>query len=183
MNKKILTAVLGAAVVGFGSYSLSIKAATTTGNASAGIVTAISVSEQTPMSFGNIVADASNPCTATLDTSDSVVFGGAGTCTADSGTVASADFRVLGTDAVAYTLAMPANITLNRVGGGASMTVDTFSWSTDSTTSGTSATASGTIGSVTAGQANIIWGGVLNIAAAQTAGSYTGTYTITALYN
>jgi hypothetical protein len=168
MNKKLFTAVLGAAVVGFGSYSVSIKAASTTGNASADIVGAIGISESTPMRFGDIATTGAG--TVVLDTADGVT-GDANNVPA-GGLVSSADFAITG-DNVGYTITMPANI--NLTGPGTDMTIDTFTYlAEDAQTDGT--------GTIAGGNGTMTIGGTLNIGSPQTSGPYTGTYTITALY-
>lgn len=172
MNKKILSALISAAAIGFATYGVNTMAASTGGTADVNIVTAIGISETTGMNFGNILTSGSG--SVTLDTANVVTDDGANN-TPTGGTVTSAVFAVTGSD-VGYAISMPGSITVS--GPGSPMTIDTFTFLADDTaTDGT-----GTIGASTSGQDTMIIGGTLNVGASQTAGAYTGTYTITALY-
>lgn len=171
MNKKILSALISAAAIGIATYGVNTMAATTGGTAAVDIVTAITITETTGMNFGDIATSGSG--TVTLNTANAVAGGGSNT--PSGGTVTSAVFAITGAN-VGYAITMPTDITVNS--GGNSMTIDTFTFlADDTTTNGT-----GTIGASTSGQDTMIIGGTLNVGASQAAGAYTGTYTITALY-
>ncbi len=168
MNKKILSALMGAAAIGFTTFGTITMAASTTGNAAVDIVTAITISETTGMNFGDIATSGAGA--VVLDTANGVT--GDANNTPSGGTVTSAVFGLGGAN-VGYTITMPASISVT--GPGTTMTVDTYTYlAEDTATDGTGTIASGT-GTMTIG-------GTLNVNSPQTAGTYTGTYTITALY-
>ncbi len=172
MNKKILSVLISAAAIGFATYGVNIKAATDTGNAAANIVTAITIAENTGMNFGNISVGAGGG-TATLGTGDSITSVTGDVVSEAGGTVTSADFDLTGAN-VGYTITMPASITVTEAGSD-TMTIDTFTFlAEDAATDGTG-TMSGNAGTMTIG-------GTLAVSGSQTGGAYSGTYTITALY-
>jgi hypothetical protein len=168
-NKKIISAVVGAAMVGFGTYSLNSMAAQETGaTATTTIVGAIGISQTTAMSFGDITTSGAG--TVVLDTADTV--SGDASNTPAGGTVSTAVFGITG-DNVGYVLTMPASISLT--GPGTAMTIDTFTYlAEDAQTDGT--------GTIAGGVGTMRVGGTLNINSPQTAGTYNATYTVTALY-
>lgn len=169
MNKKILSAIMGAAIMGFATYGTNTMAATDTGNAAATIVSAIGITESTGMNFGNISVGVGGG-TVVLTTGDAVSV--TGDAVAEGGTVTSADFALTG-DNVGYVITMPANIIVNN--GGNFMTIDTYTYlAEDAATDGT--------GTIAGGNGTMIIGGTLNVGGSQVAGAYAGTYTITALY-
>lgn len=169
MNKKILSALISAAAIGFATYGVNTMAASTTGNAAADIVTAIGISETTGMSFGNILTSGSG--SVTLDTANVVTDDGSNNAPT-GGTVTSAVFAITGSD-VGYAITMPGSITV--IGPGTDMTIDTYTYlAEDSATDAT--------GTIASGNGTMTIGGKLTIGASQTPGAYTGTYTITALY-
>jgi Domain of unknown function (DUF4402) len=81
-------------------------------------------------------------------------------------------FQVTGAPTYQVGVVLPGTVTLARTGGGASMTVTTWR----STATGGTLTLNAT------GQAILGVGARLNVAANQTPGIYTGTFTITAAY-
>lgn len=172
MNKKILSAIMGAAIVGFGAYVANTMAATQTGNAAATIVTAITITEDATMNFGSISVGAGGG-TVVLDTSDGVST--TGDAVAEGGTVTSAVFSIDGDNNAGYAVTMPANITVDD-GGGNNMTINTFTYLAEDAATDTTGTMDVT------GAGTMTIGGTLTVSASQVAGSYSGTYTITALY-
>lgn len=142
----------------------SAMAASINGNASANVLTPLSIAENAAMSFGDVSGDADSATTVVLTT-------GGTTSSADGayagGTPAAGDFTVSGAVSAAYTLTLPASITLT--GTGADMTVTALN-----------SNETGTLGA--GGTETFQVGGTLNIGAGQTAGSYTGTYAVTVAY-
>lgn len=172
LNKKICSAVVGAAVVGFGSYSLNSMAATEpNATATVAIVGSIGISQTTGMNFGDIATTGAG--TVTLDTANSV--SGDASNTPAGGTVTSAVFTITGDD-VGYVVTMPASITLTGPGTPATdMTVNSFTYlAEDTATDGT--------GTISGGNGTMTVGGQLNVNAGQPAGTYSATYSVTALY-
>ncbi|MGD8570053.1 MAG: DUF4402 domain-containing protein [Gammaproteobacteria bacterium] len=169
LNRKLL-AGLTAAVVAMGGFSSQAMAGSTTGNASAVIVTPITISQTTQMNFGSI-GPAAAASTVVLDTANSVT-----SATADvvPGTgAASGVFSVAGEAGFTYAVTLPASTSLSD-GGGNTMTVDTW---TTSAASGATPTLSG------GGTDTVNVGATLHVGANQAAGNYSGTYTISVNYN
>ncbi|MEQ8664156.1 MAG: DUF4402 domain-containing protein [Rhodospirillales bacterium] len=144
----------------------SAHAADATGNASATIATPISVSENTSLSFGTVLAGASQS-TIVVSTAGGRTLG-SGDATLFGGTPAAAVFDVTGEGSASYSVSFTAG-TLTRDGGSETMTVDTFT--NDS---------GGSIGGGGSDSFNV--GATLTVAANQVAGSYTGTYTVSVDY-
>ena len=155
-----LTLVSAFAVAG------TAEAADATGNASATIATPISVSENTSLAFGTILAGASQS-TIVVSTAGARSVG-SGDATLLGGTPAAAAFDVTGEGSTSYSVSFTAG-TLTRAGGSETMTVDTF---TDD--------SGGSIAGGGSDSFNV--GATLTVAANQTAGSYTGTYTVSVDY-
>jgi hypothetical protein len=152
-------AVIAGLVLFAGAASAQSVAAT--GNAT--ILQALTLVEDSELDFGRILADPTLPGSVTLDQSDgqscAVV-----TCFNDA---LSGDFTVTGTAAETVDVTIDANYTLNGSGGG------TMSATTD-------APATVLIGG--GGSSAFGIGGVLTVGAAQTPGTYTGTYNVSVAY-
>lgn len=150
------------------SATTAQAATTATANASADVVTAISITTAADLYFGKVVAGAS------LGT---VVMSTGGVRSATGGVVlgnasgaAAASFSVTGENSATYSITLPSSITVTA--GANNMTVDTFT----SNPSGTG-TLSG------AGAQTVAVGATLRVAANQASGSYTGTFDVTVAYN
>lgn len=156
--KKIAVALIAGMAAG------AAHAATTTGSASATVLTPLSVSETTAMSFGDVGGDAIDATTIVLTTAG-------GTSSSDGayvgGTPAAAAFTVSGAASQAYVLTLPGSITLTS--GTDTVTVDTL---TDTSTGALDV----------AGSETFSVGGTLNLGANQASGNYTGSYTVTVAY-
>jgi len=147
----------------------SAFAASVTGTANATIVTALSVSETTQMNFGSVSPDSSSATTVQLDTADGVTSpDGAGLV---GGTPASGAFSVTGFGSATFAITLPANGVVTLTGAGPAMSVDNF---VDSL---------GGAGALSTGSATFTVGADLSVGAGQTAGAYTGSYTVTVNYN
>jgi hypothetical protein len=149
-----MTALSGVLALGLAGMGSPALAASATGNASATIVTPIGITAGTALNFGTIDPGAGAGGTVT-------VFAD-GTATAYSGVAAVTGGTV-------------SAVTLNGSGGG-TMTVDTF----NSYTANTASTA-GT-GALSAGADTLSVGAVLHVGGSQTAGTYTGTYSVSVVY-
>ena len=143
-----------------------------TANASATIITPISISKNTDMNFGNIVASAA-PGTVVLTPAGARSITGGAFLPATAGTVAAASFTVTGANNFTYAITLPASVVVSD-GGTNTMTVNTFA----STPSGT-----GTLSA--AGSETLLVGATLNVNASQVAGAYTSAtpFTVTVNYN
>lgn len=166
-SKLIATAIL---VTCFAANSFA--QATATATATATIVSPISISKNTDMSFGNIAVQSG--------TGGTVVLAPAGTRTATSGvtlpatggSVTAASFTVNGTGSYTYAITLPTSVTLTHSGGVETMAATSFT----SNPSGTGALSSGT--------QDIAVGATLTVAAGQLAGTYTsGNFDVTVNYN
>jgi hypothetical protein len=167
-----LSGVLALGLAGMGSPAL---AASATGNASATIVTPIGITAGTALNFGTIDPGAGAGGTVTVF-ADGTATAYSGVAAVTGGTVSAGTFNVTGSGTLAYNVTLPAAaVTLNGSGGG-TMTVDTF----NSYTANTASTA-GT-GALSAGADTLSVGAVLHVGGSQTAGTYTGTYSVSVVY-
>ena len=160
-TKKLGLAVLILAMFGASGSAL---AATASGSASATVLAPIAISAGNTLQFGNfspvasgtvIVAAADGGRTAT----GGVILAG--------GTVSAGTFTVTGTGAQTFAITYPGSVNLSREGGG-TMALQV---------------AGAATGTLSSGTATINVGGTLTVATNQTAGAYTGSYTMTVEYN
>lgn len=166
--KKIIYTTLGLIVI-----SLGVKAqSTATATATATIITPISISKNSDMSFGNLAVQSG--------TGGTVVLAPAGTRTSTSGvtlptaagTVSAATFTVTGSGSSTYAITLPTTVTLTHSGGVQTMSAGTFTSNPSST------------GTLSSGTQNIAVGATLTVGAAQLAGTYTsGNFNVTVNYN
>lgn len=165
LNRKILTIVTTAGLVGFGAFSSNVFATDLTANASATIVAPLSITEDTALNFGSISPDGTAATTVTVDLADTASsLDGAGIVPA-SGAL-SGDFTVNGNGTLAIAVTYTAG---SLTGPGPAMAVSGF---TDNAPA-----------NLTGGTATFQVGADLAVGANQTAGGYSGTYTITVNYN
>jgi hypothetical protein len=146
------------------------RAATTSGSGEAVIVTPLSLVNTAPLSFGNLIPSATAG-TAVVDefTQARTVTGGV---TAAGGTVSAASFTGLTSPPSHLKITIPNTpVTLNRVGGGASMTATNFELNGDKN----DWVAANTMFTFQVGA-------TLNVGANQMAGTYTGTFDVTVEY-
>lgn len=160
----VLSAMVALATVSTGAAASN----TATANASASIVTPISISSSGDLKFGQIVASA---------TQGTVVLTPAGSATSTGGvTVGNASgrsaaiFTVSGNPNSTYAVTLPQSPVTITSATDATMTVDTF------TSSGT-----GTLDG--SGTETITVGATLNVGASQNAGDYTGQFSVSVAYN
>ncbi len=166
--KSRLRAAVGAvALVGVAAFTpSSAQAASATANATVDIVAAIGLSKTADLDFGAVVP-AAGADTVVISTAGARTCGATLTCT---DTVTAAAFSVTGGNSLGYAITLPASATLTS--GGDSISVDTF---TDS--EGGTGTLDGS------GNDSFTVGATLNVGAGQPAGTYTGTFDVTADYN
>jgi hypothetical protein len=154
-----------------GLCSAEAHAETGTGQATTSIVSPLSLVNTAPLAFGNLVPSTTSgtatvSVTGALTTTGGVISAG--------GTVSAASFTGVSGDAppVVKIIGPPATITLNRVGGGASMTISNF-------------VVEGGTGARNVGKNAVFTfrvGGQLNVGANQTPGVYTGSFNVTVDY-
>ena len=162
IKKHIVLASLGV-LLAFGSEA---KAASTTGTATANIVTPISIAKVNDLAFGSIAPTSS---AGTVTISPAGVLSSSNVTTLTS-TRTAGSFTVSGQDNCAYTITLPANgvVTLSGPAGSTAMAVSDFTSSA---------------GTITAGSAAVYVGATLAVGANQATGLYTGTFNVTAAYN
>ena len=141
--------------------------ATGTANASATIVTPISIVKAGDLAFGNIVASAAGG-TVTVGTNGQATRTGVA-APSIVGTVTAAQFKVTGMSGSTYAISLPANDAIILKSGENEMKLTGFS---------NNATKVLTDGSET-----FYVGATLNVGANQAAGSYTATFPVVVNYN
>lgn len=147
------------------------RARTAPGSAVSEVVTPLSLTNTAPLSFGTLIPGAT-PGTATVSITG--VLSTSGGVTAGGGTVSAASFTGMTGSAppVVKVNPPPSTVALNRVGGGASMTVSNLM-------------VEGGTGARNVGKNKVFTfriGGQLNIDANQLPGTYTGTFNVTVDY-
>ncbi len=159
----------------FASHEASAQTSATASSvpASATIASAMGITKDTNLSFGIVSPAAGGTSTLILDESDGRTVAGGATLVG-GGTVTSASFSVTGDNSATYAFTSPGTVVLSS--GANSMNVDT--WTGLSANSGTS-----TLSLDGTGADTMTIGATLNMAAAQAAGDYTGTFNITIDYN
>lgn len=171
MNKKLLL-IAGVAVTSASIYSSTLIAATVSGDASANVITPLGVTQSAGMNFGDVAGDTGGT---------SVVLSTAGTTSGSGvvagGTTAAGAFAVTGEVSTAYTLTLPASITIDD-GGINTMLVNAF---TTTLTAGPPNTFTSTLDA--SGDDNFTVGATLTIGATQAAGTYSGTYAVIVSYD
>lgn len=146
-----------------------------TANASATIVTPISISKTVDMNFGNVAVQTSTGGTVVMTPGGVRSATGGVTLPTTSGTVTAATFTVSGQATYTYSITLPST-DLTITSGSNTMAVNTF-------TSNPASTGSGTLSA--GGTQTLTVGATLNVAAAQAAGLYTSAtpFTVTVNYN
>jgi hypothetical protein len=162
----ILTVVLA---FGFsGSAGAQSNSATNSCNATATIVTGISLTKTADLNFGSVVPGGAAGAVVMSPAGARSATGGAslGSSTGSS----AGSFTVAGLASAAYSITLPASTTI--ASGGNNMTVDTFA----STPSGTGTLSGG-------GTQTLSIGATLHVAASQPTGTYSGSFNVTVTYN
>jgi hypothetical protein len=167
LNHSLVTlAALGSMLV-----APAAMAASSTSNATANVITAISINKTIDLDFGALAPSTTGGSVLINATSGvRTSSGGVTLSSIDAGNRAS--FNVAGDSSATYAITLPAtNVTLTRSGGTETMSVTNFA----SNPSGT--------GQLTAGQQVLYVGATLNVGANQAAGSYIGTFDVSVDYN
>lgn len=168
LNKKLLI-ITSAAIASATLFSNSAMAVNTvSATATAQVLQPLSIVENTAMSFGTVAGDATVGTTVVLDPALGTTSSTDGaSVSANPSAPAAGSFTVSGDTTLTYSLtAIPAT---TLTGPGTAMTVDTF-------------TTNGLTGSLASPETFTV-GATLHINAAQTAGAYSGNYTVTVNYN
>jgi hypothetical protein len=146
------------AILGFSAASYA--QVTATASTSATIITPIAITKSVDMDFGSVAVSPTIAGTVLLSPAGLRTAGGGVTLPVVTLPVTAAKFTVTGLAGSTYSITLPGTITLSD-GASHTMTVGTFT-STPTPT-----------GSLTGGSEDIFVGGTLNVAAGQTAGTYT----------
>ena len=161
--------LLAAVVATLSTLSVSAIAATATGQASATVLTPITISPVTPLNFGTLAGNASGgTVTVTALNARSQV----GSVVFATGGFSAASFKVDGTGGQTFAVTYPT-VPLSVSNGAVTMPF--------TVTGQTTGTLSGTFPSL--GTLTFQVGGTLTVGANQAAGTYTGSYTMTVEYN
>ena len=170
MKTRLLIATFIIAFVTFSTTGFSQSTATAT--ASATIISPISISKNSDMSFGNIAVQSGSGGTVVLAPAGTRTSTTGVSLPAINGTVTAATFTVTGSGASTYVVTLPTTVTLTHSGGVESMSAGSFT----SNPSGT--------GVLSGGTQDIAVGATLTVGAAQLAGTYTsGNFNVTVNYN
>jgi hypothetical protein len=114
--------------------SSTVAQVSSTANVSANIVHPISIAKDVDMSFGNVAVNTSSG-TVILNPAGSRSATNGVTLPADAGNVSAASFTVSGEVGYTYSITLPGNsITLSRLSGSETMTVD--GWTSSPSNSG-----------------------------------------------
>ena len=149
------------------------QAASTTADATATIITPISIAKVNDLRFGTFAVGGSLG-TVVIATGGGRSATGGVVLPAGSAAGGAASFTVTGEADATYTVTLPAGAATITKGGGVNMTVDT--WTSNP---GTGVGA----GTLTLGTETLLVGGTLNAAASQASGVYTGSFSVAVEYN
>ena len=155
---------------------------TASANASATIISPLSITKVNDLNFGDVVASGAlgSVVMAANQAGSRTAFDGASTMTTQTGTVSAASFNVTGQNSATYSVTLPVTTTLNA-GAGANMLVTAFTSDLAQTNDLVSTIRSGTLSS--SGAQTFYVGATLNVTPNQAAGSYTGTFPVIIFYN
>ena len=165
MKKANIIAI--AAVVAFAVFGGKAEAAdTATANASATLVSAITLTKVVDLDFGRLSSGAVGG-TAVVDAAGTRTV--TGDVVEEGGTPTAADFTITGEAGLSYDITLPASVSI--VSGTNSITVDTFT-----------SNKAGNAGTLVLGADSFSVGATLNVAGSQAVGTYTGTFDVTCAY-
>ena len=162
MKSSSRIALLATAVVALSSLSSAAIAASINGNASATVLTPITVTQNTALSFGTLAANAAG--SVTISTAGGRTFSGV---VVTPGGFAAGAFGITGSTGATFAITLGTPTALASGGNSMAFTV----------------ASSAATGTIALGVANFTVGGTLTVAAGQAAGSYIGTYPVTVEYN
>ena len=150
------------------------NAADDDGTGRASIISAIGITADRDLDFGDIVPNQAGGGSCTVILSAAETTNRTGTCSIVNGTPASASFDVTGEGSAGYIITVPAApVSISRVGGGgASMNISTFTHSYG--------VGNGTLG--VGGTDTFYVGGTLTVAEGQMTGNYEGTFNVVVEY-
>ena len=152
-----------------GSLSAAQNSANTSANATARIISPITLTKVTDLNFGDVVPSG---VAGTVTVTPAALRTSAGGASLGNGAaVTAASFTVGGQGSATYTITLPA-AAVTLTSGANTMTVDTFT----SNPSGTGALSAG-------GSQTLNVGANLNVGISQATGTYSGSFSVTVAYN
>lgn len=166
MRNSLRLAIVG--TVAAASFATSAQAATTaTGNATAEVLSSLTVSATGDLQFGQIAANTGG--TVTVNADSSVASTGS---LISTGTRAPAAFSVVGSPNASVVVSLPtASVNLVRAGGSETMVLSNFN-----------SNPGGAFQLNATGQGVFNVGGTLDVASGQMAGAYAGTFQVSVEY-
>ena len=175
---KILTKTLGLSIVMLAFAASTFAQVTETANATATIISPISISKVTDLEFGNVAVSTGGGTVVMNATTGIRTVTGDCTLPATPGTVSRAQFTVGGESGYTYSITLPAGAT--TIGDGVASTMTVTPWTSSPTPTGT----------LTGGTQTLYVGATLNVGATQTPGTYSATasngsgeFSVTVNYN
>lgn len=170
--RRILVVVTALAAAGSAHAQSS---ATQSTSATVKLVQAITLTKNSDLAFGTVVKPSSGANTVTISNAgDTPALTGPGNGALASSTTSRATFTVGGEGGSAFSIAVPAAVTMTRSGGAQTIAVTL-------TPSSTSGTLSGSVGS--AGSATFTVGGAFTTNPGTASGSYSGAFNAVVAYN
>jgi len=166
---KIAAATAVLALISGSAFAQSVDGNTSTANSSVDtvVIQGIALSNTQGLNFGSLVKPNAGSGLVTVNTSDGLTVASPVLSASGGATVKSAAFHVIGDAGRTFAITTPASTTI-----------------TDGTTTLTVALNEPTgAGTLTSGVANFKVGGSFTLAAAATAGTYTGSFVETVVYN
>lgn len=162
---------LALVILGFSANSFGQGSATASSDASAKILSPISISNTVPLNFGTIgpIAAVSTVTVATNNNRTGTAF-----LLSVAPAAVAGQFLISGTPNAAFSITLPSATTELKLTGQTSMTINSSDWVSDL---GLASTIAGN------GSRTLSIGATLNIGNMQAAGTYTGSYEVTVAYN
>lgn len=167
MRNTLRIALVGAALSAVSFASAASAATSATANASAEVLSTLTLTADSALNFGQIAANTGG--TVTVNADSTVAQSGS---LVSTGTRAPAGFTVTGTPGASVVVSLPASATLTRSGGTETMSIANF----NSNPGGAMQLSAG------AGSANFSVGGTLSVLSGQVAGVYNGTFSVSVEY-
>jgi hypothetical protein len=143
--------------------------ATATANATANIITPITITKNTDLSFGNIIANSSGGTVTIATNSDVPTYSGVA-APSTQGTRTRAEFKVQGMSGVNFHITLPEDDVIELTGpqGATPMSLDNFGHNSDEV--------------LTEGTNTFQVGATLNVNADQATGEYSASFPVTVSY-
>ena len=179
MNTKMskLALAIGALVMAGGAMAVDTQEATA--SATATVITPLTIANNTALIFGSIAQNKGLAGTVVVTPASGRSTTGGALLPAVGTAGAAATFTVTGEGTSAYTITLPTtDLVLNGTVASTTMMMNTFT-----VAEGAVGTVLGTTGTLDGGTGNLNVGATLVMTAAQSSGTYTGSFPVTVAYN